>query len=205
MNEAFQNHLLEFSQEESLERRDDIEKTIWEEFGQERSILVVDMAGFTKISQRHGIIYYLSMVRRMQITSRPIIENYSGKVVRYEADNCFATFKAPLDAVRAAISMNMAFDAANILTPDDLDIEISCGIDHGEVLIIDDRDFYGNAVNRASKLGEDQANSGEILITESAMKLVPAEANIKHQDIKIEMSGITINASSISYKQASNL
>ena len=204
MNEAFQKHLLEFSQEESTDRRDDIEKIIWKEFGQELSILVVDMAGFTKISQRHGIVYYLSLVRRMQITSRPIIENCGGKVIRYEADNCFATFTSPLDAIRASISMNMAFDASNLLTPDDLDIEISCGIDHGEVLIIDDIDFYGNAVNRASKLGEDQANSGEILITESAMQLVPVEASIKHQKITIDMSGVTIDASSISYKQASN-
>jgi adenylate cyclase len=116
MNEAFRHYLLKYTQEENLESRDEIEKNIWEEFGEELSILVLDMSGFTKISQHHGLIYYLSMVRRMQLTSKPIIENYGGKVIKFEADNCFATFREPLAAIRTAISMNMAFDAANLLT-----------------------------------------------------------------------------------------
>ena len=198
----FQKLLLEFSQENDDAKRKVLETTIWENFGQFKTVLIVDMSGFSLLTQKHGVVHYLSMVRRMQVTSKPIVENYGGTVIKFEADNCFAIFDEPLAGVRAGISLNMAFDAANILTPEDLDIRISCGIDHGKILIIDDNDFFGNAVNRASKLGEDTANPGEILITKDAMDLISSEANINHKPLKINISGIDIEASSICYKQA---
>jgi adenylate cyclase len=97
----------------------------------------------------------------------------------------------------------MTFDAANILTPEDLDIRISCGIDYGKVFIINNNDFFGNAVNVASKIGEDTASLGEVLVTKEAMGLVSDEGKINQRSIQVTISGIEINASSISYKQAS--
>ena len=45
------------------------------------------------------------------------------------------------------------------MTSEDLDIYISCGIDYGRILLVDDKDCFGDAVNRASKLGEDVRRS----------------------------------------------
>lgn len=203
MNTEFQKLLLSYSQEEDIEERQKLDEVIWQKYGQDNAVVVVDMSGFSLLCQRYGVVHYLSMISRMQITAKPIIENYGGTLVKFEADNGFAIFPEPLAAVRTCISLNMAFDAANILTPEDLDIRISCGIDFGKILLIENNDFFGNAVNRASKLGEDTANPGEILITNEAMKLIPDEAGIKHEKIKISISGIEIDGSSISYKQAS--
>src|SRR5512145_2992855 len=132
----FQELLLNFSQSEELAERKKIEATLWKDFGAEFAVFVLDMSGFSMLTRKYGIVHYLSMVRRMQLTTEPIVKSYSGSMIKYEADNCFAVFPDPLSAVNAAIAMQRAFHAENLLTSDDLDIHISCGIDYGKILIL---------------------------------------------------------------------
>ena len=198
----FNKLLLNYSQVPDDEQRKAIEAQIWDRYGTEKTVLILDMSGFSLLSERYGIVHYLSMVRRMQMTSRPIVKNFGGVFIKFEADNCFAAFDKPLSAVRTAIALNLAFDAANILTPDELDIRISCGIDHGRVLIIDERDFFGNAVNRASKLGEDIARPGDILISRDAMDMIPSEAGIKYAPVRFKISGIEIPCCTVTYRHS---
>jgi adenylate cyclase len=200
MSEKFQEHLLLYSQTESTEERHSIEETLWGEYGAEYAVFVLDMSGFSMLTRKYGIVHYLSMVRRMQLTTEPIVKSYSGFMIKYEADNCFAVFPDPLSAVNAAIAMQHAFSAANLLTSDDLDIQISCGIDFGKILIIRHEDCFGDPVNRASKIGEDLAAAGEILITKEAMQMIPAEAGIKAHEMSVSISGITIPAYMIEYR-----
>jgi class 3 adenylate cyclase len=128
------------------------------------------------------------------MTAEPVIDSYGGTVVKFEADNCFATFLDPLKAVRCGIALNVAFNASNILTPDELDIGISCGIDHGPILVVDGKDFFGNPVNRACKLGEDVSGPGEIIVTREAMAEIPEQTDIVFDSVQFTISGITIDA-----------
>ncbi len=196
----FQDLLLKFSQAEDPAERKIIETALWETYGQEQAVFVLDMSGFSRLTRKYGIIHYLSMVRRMQLTTGPIVKSFDGYMIKYDADNCFALFPAPLNAVNAAIAMQHAFDAANILTADDLDIRIGCGIDFGRILVIGSEDCFGDAVNRASKLGEDVAEAGDILVTQEAMQLIPTEAGIKAHEISISISGIEIPAYTVEYR-----
>ena len=199
-SKKFQDLLLRFSQSEKSEERAKIEETLWKEYGTEQTVFVLDMSGFSLLTRKYGIVHYLSMVRRMQLTTEPIVKSFNGYMIKYEADNCFAIFPNPLSAVNAAIAMQHAFDASNLLTSDDLDIQISCGIDYGKILIVDNEDCFGDAVNRASKLGEDIATSGEILVTKEAMDMIPLEADIKSHEISVSISGINIPAHIIEYR-----
>ncbi len=156
----FQELLLNFSQSEEMSERHKIEDTLWGEYGAVYAVFVLDMSGFSLLTRKYGIVHYLSMVRRMQLTTEPIVISYGGSMIKYEADNCFAVFPDPLSAVNAAIAMQHAFQATNLLTSDDLDIHISCGIDYGKLLVIGHEDCFGDPVNRASKMGEDLAAAG---------------------------------------------
>lgn len=196
----FQDLLLNFSQSEAVNERHTIEKELWDEYGAEYAVFVLDMSGFSLLTRKYGIVHYLSMVRRMQLTTKPIVKSYGGSMIKYEADNCFAVFPNPLSAVNAAIAMQHAFNAANLLTSDDLDIHIACGIDYGKLLIIGHEDCFGDPVNRASKMGEDLACSGEILVTKEAMQMIPAEAGIKAREMNVSISGLTIPAYMIEYQ-----
>jgi adenylate cyclase len=196
----FQTLLLKFSQAEEMEARKKIETALWKEFGTEHAVFILDMSGFSMLTRKYGIVHYLSMVKRMQLTTEPIVKSYGGEMLKYEADNCFAVFPDPLSAVNAAISMQHAFTAENILTSDDQDIHIAVGIDYGKLLIIGHEDCYGDPVNRASKMGEDVAAAGEIMITQEALDMLPAEAGIKTREVNISISGINIPAYLVNYR-----
>jgi class 3 adenylate cyclase len=199
-SKKFHQMLLSFSQSEVFEERHKIEDSLWEEFGAEYAVFVLDMSGFSLLTRKYGIVHYLSMVRRMQMTTEPIVKSYGGFMIKYEADNCFAVFPDPLDAINAAITMQHAFSSENLLTSDDLDIHISCGIDYGKILIVGQEDCFGDPVNRASKMGEDLAVAGEILITKEAWQMIPEDAGIKAREMNVSISGITIPAYMIDYR-----
>jgi len=196
----FQDLLLKFSQAEELDKRHKIEETLWRDFGAEYAVFVLDMSGFSLLTRKYGIVHYLSMVKRMQLTTEPIVKSYNGEMLKYEADNCFAIFPDPLSAVNAAIAMQHAFTSENLLTADDQDIHIAVGIDFGKLLIIGHEDCFGDPVNRASKMGEDIAAAGEILVTQEAMQNIPPEAGIKARELKVSISGINIPAYAIEYR-----
>ena len=200
-SKKFQELLLNFSQTEVMTERKKIEGTLWDIYGAKFAVFILDMSGFSMLTRKYGIVHYLSMVRRMQLTTEPIIKSYGGRMLKYEADNCFAVFPDPLAAVNAAIAMQHAFRASNLLTSDDLDIHIACGIDYGAILIIGHEDCFGDPVNRASKMGEDVAAAGEILVTREAMEMIPAEAGIMTREINISISGVSIPAHVIQYRE----
>lgn len=199
-SEKFQELLLTFSQSEVITERRNIEDALWSEYGAEYAVFVLDMSGFSLLTRKYGIVHYLSMVRRMQLTTEPIVKSYGGIMIKYEADNCFAVFPDPLSAVNAAIAMQHAFHASNLLTSDDLDIHISCGIDYGKILLIGQEDCFGDPVNRASKIGEDLAAAGEILITKEAMQMIPPEGGINAHEMSVSISGVTIPAYMVEYR-----
>ena len=201
ISKKFQDELLLYSQTEDLENRRQIEQGIWSQYGAEYAVFVLDMSGFSLMTRKYGIVHYLSMVRRMQLTTEPIVKSYGGTMIKYEADNCFAVFPNPLSAVNAAIAMQHAFTASNLLTSDDLDIYIACGIDYGKLLILEQEDCFGDPVNRASKIGEDIAAAGEILITKEAMEMIPSHTGIRAREIKVLISGIELTAYKIEYKE----
>lgn len=199
-SKQFQDLILRFSQETTNSGRQKIEEQLWKNYGTERVVFVLDMSGFSLLTRKYGIIHYLSMVRRMQLTSEPIIKTYGGSLLKFEADNCFAVFPDTLSAVHAAIALQLAFDASNLLTSDDFDVHISCGIDYGKILIVGNEDCFGDAVNRACKLGEDVAAAGEILVTQDAINSVTSELDFKLREVNISVSGLTIPAYAIEYR-----
>lgn len=196
----FENLLFKYSSETDKTIRKQLEKTIWQEYGQEVAVFVLDMSGFSLLSQRFGIVHYLSMVKRMQLTVGPVIKQFKGTIIKFEADNCFAIFEHPQHAIDASLAISDALLEENRKTPDEFDIRIACGIDFGQILVVGDHDFFGNAVNRASKLGEDLANAGELLITDLAFNMVDRPEQYQTSEMDLSISGIEMTAHSISLK-----
>jgi len=199
MDKRFEQLLLKYAENTSEVGREKIKQQLWQRFGFHKAVLVMDMSGFSRLTQKYGIVHYLSMVRRMQLVTEPIVKQHAGQVVKFEADNCFAAFDKPHDAARAAIALNTAFSAMNLFTADEFDIRVSIGIDDGDVLMIGGPDYFGNPVNCASKLGEDIASPGEILISEHAFLQIPPEAGIVGNPMIISISGVELNAISITF------
>ncbi len=201
MDKRFEELLLEYAQADQEDERKRVEETLWGEFGQKKAVMVMDMSGFSLLTQKFGIVHYLSMVKRMQLTTQPVVEQNNGRVVKFEADNCFAMFDDVQASLQTAIELNTAFDALNLYTDDTFDIRISIGIDYGDVLLIGGPDYFGDTVNRASKLGEDVAGPGEIYVSETAFKLLPPGSGFHGKPQKLSISGIQFKAVNLEYRK----
>lgn len=139
-------------------------EALWEEFGCERTVLVLDMAGFTITARTKGVVYYLTLIEQMRNMTRPLVQAAGGQVVKYEADNLFAVFPSPGCAMTCVENAFEETLRVNEGRECEAMLRLCAGLDHGRILL-DETDFFGDAVNLASKLGEDMARSGEVLIS----------------------------------------
>lgn len=199
MIETLREYLLEYSHAADDETRSHIEAEIWRQYGVERTVLVLDMSGFSLLTRRHGVVHYLSMVRRMHETVRPIIHDFRGDVVKFEADNAFAVFPGPHEGIRAAIAINAAVERQNAGYASEFGIRLSCGLDHGRILLLEGQDFFGDPVNVASKLGEDLAEPGEILVSKPAIDLIAPPNGFKGRSLQFSIGGLHLDAIAIDY------
>lgn len=163
-----------------------IEARIWEAFGVEQAVLVLDMSQFSLSVRRDGILPYLGHIRRMQTLMQPVVAKRGGRVVKFVADNLFATFARAEDAVHAALAMNRALEETRA------GFAIAIGIDHGRFLLLPEGDVWGDAINVACKLGEDLARPGEILLTHAARSMLPADFPVAFEEQRVSISGLEI-------------
>lgn len=173
------------------ERKDEIDERIRATFEREVTTFVLDMSGFSRLVQRFGIIHYLAMIRRMRSVVGPAVELCRGSVVKFEADNCFAVFENPDDALEACRMIHERLDVLNQETEDTSDVFVCIGIGHGPILLACD-DMYGNELNLASKLGEDTAEKGEVLLTQAAFEGCNQKDSCT--SFPLTVSGVTLTA-----------
>jgi len=183
---------------EHPERLADIDRRIRATFAEVHAVLVLDMCGFSRLTMRHGITHFLAMIHRLNGIVGPVVSGARGRVVKTEADNVFAVFPDVASAVAAARAIQRSLRAANAVLPRDWDLHASIGVGYGELLMIGRNDLFGSEMNLASKLGEDVAGSGEILLTEAAYDRVvavggdDAAAGFEARDVSI--SSMTLRA-----------
>lgn len=156
------------------ERAPQIDQEIKRRFEKTVAILVLDMCGFSRLTAKHGVIFYLAMIRQMHAAAMPAVTDNGGLTIKTVADDLFAIFPTAQNALEAALDIHRAFAAINAAVPTDQDIHGSIGIGFGPTLILDNADLFGHEVNQASKLGEDFACGDEILLTPSAHATLPA-------------------------------
>jgi class 3 adenylate cyclase len=174
------------------ERRADIARNIEDTFGQRKAVLTLDMSGFSRSTQQHGIIPFLLMIHQMQLICRPCIQEHNGTVIKGEADNLFCLFDAVADAVKASKEIITRLNAVNMILPADRQLYVAFGIGYGNILNIGDEDIFGDEMNLACKLGEDIAEKGEILLTTAARAELNG-SNIAMREGSISISGISLN------------
>jgi class 3 adenylate cyclase len=193
--EKFQELLRRYEEADGEAAQAPVEAELWRTFGVEGTVTVMDMAGFSLLTLRHGVVHYLAMVRRMQRIVRPVVERHGGSVVKFEADNCFARFPEVEPAIAAAVDVHRAFIHLNALLDDRSDISVATGVDFGRFLLVDGgRDYFGSPVNLASKLGEDLAQPGEILVSSEAMARVSQLPDLGQETVRATVSGLDLVA-----------
>ena len=139
---------------ESPERRTEITLALEATFTQERAVMVLDMSGFSRTTQRDGIVPFLLMIHQMKLVARPAVAAHRGEIVKEEADNLFCLFGTVMDAVATSRDITERLAVENLLLPERKRLYVSIGIGFGRILNIENQDLFGDEINVASKLGK---------------------------------------------------
>lgn len=169
VHDEFDQLIASFSASGEATEQEDIRLSIWDRFGTTGATFISDMANFSRTSRIQGVCHFLKLIHRTREIVAPIIASNNGLLLKCDADNCYAYFEDPSDALRASFEVNAALFNMNQNHDLEEHVYLSVGIDYGRLLLVGDEDYYGDPVNTASKLGEDLAGKSETLITQRAL------------------------------------
>lgn len=143
----------------------DVDTRIWELFGEEWAILFTDLAGFSRRVAEFGIVHFLQTIYESERLFVPVIEQHGGILLKVEGDSMLVIFRNVERAMQCVIGMQHTASSYNRGREESECVLLCAGLGFGRVLRIGDSDVFGAEVNAASKLGEDSAEAGEILVT----------------------------------------
>lgn len=141
-----------------------IDERIKKAFEKPLAVMITDMSGFTELTKKRGILGFLTEIRRLQRMAEPVIKKNGGLWIKADADDLFVVHKEAVGMWNLAKGLLEAVDASNKATGDNMGLAIGLGF--GPTLQIGEEDIWGDSVNTSSKLGEDTAKGGEILVSE---------------------------------------
>lgn len=134
-----------------------------------RAILVLDLEGFTRATEHLGDVPSLLRVLDAQEQCLPVLRKHGAVVLRCFADDMVALYENPEDALDAALAVRARFFRFLQRDPAERHLSRCCiAIGYGDVLAVGPNRAQGAEMNRVSKLGEDIAGPGDILLTDGA-------------------------------------
>ncbi|MDI1243851.1 MAG: adenylate/guanylate cyclase domain-containing protein [Rhodoferax sp.] len=142
-----------------------IDQRIWDLFGEDWCVMFTDLAGFSRRVEEFGIIHFLQIIHEAERLLIPVIEDHEGILLKLLGDSFLVIFRKPQKALKCALGLQQLLAGYNLDKLPEEQVLLCVGLGYGRVLRIGDSDVFGAEVNAASKLGEDRAKAGEILVT----------------------------------------
>jgi predicted ATPase/class 3 adenylate cyclase len=129
--------------------------------------LFTDIEGSTRLWEQDPEAMRSALARHDAL-ARSAVEDNRGVVVKTLGDGVHAAFDDPLNAVCAALQLQVALESPEVTG--DVGIRVRCGV-HAGVDERRDNDFFGRVVNRAARLMA-AAHGGQILLSQAVATLV---------------------------------
>ncbi len=154
--------------EDLLGQKQKLESLIKKKFTKEITVMFTDLSGSTRLSAELGDLAMRSMIQDHNNIVFPIIEAFSGVLVKTMGDGTMSYFNNAVDAVKAAEEIQLKFSEHNKLH--DPPLLIRCGLNTGKG-IVEKNDVFGDVVNVAQRF-ETLAKPMEILLSNETYELV---------------------------------
>ena len=178
-----------------------IDRKIWELLGDQRAVMFTDLSGFSRNVAKFGIIHFLQTIYESIRIFVPLIEEHGGILLKAEADSLLVIFRNPDLALSCSIAMQHATQQYNKDTSPEEKVLLCVGLGYGDMLLVGDEDVFGAEVNAASKLGEDTAKGGEILVTENFRNHLKHRDGLEFDKLELAPSG-AVAAYNVKYRPA---
>ena len=88
----------------------------------------------------------LRLINDFENISSPIVEKFSGSIIKKNGDQIFCEFTSSKNAVDASLSLQKELNKYNDSRPNDFKLEVRIGIHIGDVVKRDDGDINGDYV-----------------------------------------------------------
>lgn len=160
-----------------------IDRRIWDLFGERWAVMFTDLSGFSRRVAEFGITHFLQVIHEHRLLLYPLIEQHDGIVLGAHADSLLVMFRRPGVALECAFAMQRECERVNVGRRPEEQILLCVGLGYGDVLRVGDSELWGAEVNAASKLGEDTARSGEVLVTGAVKDALTDAGNLTFVDL----------------------
>lgn len=165
-----------------------IDRRIWDLFGETWAVMFTDLDGFSRRVAEFGILHFLQVIREHHRLLLPVIGDHDGLLLKTEADSLLLLFRRVDAALACARAMMARCAQVNVGRAPEDQLLLCLGIGYGRVLRIGDHDVFGAEVNAASKLGEDTAGPGDILLTAAAAAALAGQGDLRTAPIEPEVA-----------------
>lgn len=149
------------------------------------AVLVTDLVGSTEMTHRLGEERARDLFHDHDAIVREARKRHGGREVKHTGDGIMVRFDDPADAVSCSVAIQELFlDRNESLSDDQLHVRV--GVVFGDVL--EERDgIFGTTVALAVRV-MDQADAGEVLVSESVRKVLESEHRFGPQRV-LELKG----------------
>ncbi|HYR00655.1 MAG TPA: adenylate/guanylate cyclase domain-containing protein [Casimicrobiaceae bacterium] len=131
------------------------------------TLLFTDVEGSSRLWEREPT-RMAAAIARHDALARAAIEARRGRVVKTMGDGVHAVFGAAVDALHAALALELAL--ADPAATDGLALAVRCGMHTGSAERRDN-DYFGSAVNRAARIAG-AAHGGQILLSQATVESI---------------------------------
>lgn len=148
-----------------------------------QTILFTDIVGSTRFYIAEGDSGAFKEVREHFVQVFRIIKEHKGAVVKTIGDAVMASFSSPLHSLLASIELQKVFQ----ISPENR-IQIRVSVHLGQCLAVNlnsNIDYFGNAVNYASKL-QGITEAGEITFSEAIFRDEEIRNHLKTTGMKVK-------------------
>jgi len=166
-----------------------IDRRIWDLFGERWAIMYTDLSGFSRRVAEFGVIHFLQTIHEAFQLHAPVIDRRGGFLLKVEGDSLMVIFRNIDEALGCAIEMQEATRRHNVGRAPEDKVLLCIGLGYGDVLRIAEDDVFGAEVNAASKLGEDTAKEGDILVTGAVRDAARLPAGCSFEPIDVAPPG----------------
>lgn len=144
------------------------------------ALLSADVHGYSRLMGRDEAATLRSLrACRDLIASRVVA--YGGRVVDAPGDNVLAEFGSVVEAVEAAVEIQVALGERNVGRGPDDQMVFRVGVHLGDV-IVEGEQIYGDGVNVAARL-ESLAEPGGICISDDVQRQIEGKVAVEFQDL----------------------
>ena len=144
------------------------------------AILAADVVGYGRLMERDEEGTHAALAANRAIIDG-LIEDRAGRVFHTAGDSVIAEFASPVEAVRAAVEVQLALDKATAEVPEDRRMRLRIGVHLGDVMV-DGEDLIGDGVIVAARL-EGLAPPGGLCLSNTVIDQVRDRLGLDFLDL----------------------